>query len=169
MPDPVRRVVARFWALLDSETVRLFVWPYYISLLAWALYGTFFSAPVQIVDPVMGHLFYNLWLWVQIPGTLFVMVGLAIRHGGKSIAEMTTPMLLSDYIGLWMQLGGHLCMFFVLLAFEVAGITGAYWGQAVFSLYAIAPYTLGCLMLTLQTARKLWHGERLHRATRGDG
>lgn len=163
MPERVSRVVHRFWELLDSETVRLFVWPFYMGLLAWGIYATFWAQPIAIVESVLGHTFYNLWVWTCVAGTLSVMIGLTLRHGGKSVAEMTTPMLLSDYIGLWMQLGGHICMGLVLLAFEVSAIQGAYFGQAVFSVFVIAPYTMGCGFLALQTARKLWHGEHLHR------
>lgn len=154
-----------FWELLDSETVRLFVWPFYMGLLSWGIYATFWAQPIAFVEDVMGHAFYNLWVWTCIAGTLSVMLGLALRHGGKSVLQMTAPMLMSDYIGLWMQLGGHTCMGFVLLAFETSAVKGAYFGQSVFSVFVIAPYVLGCFFLALQTARKLWHGERLHRKT----
>lgn len=166
MTDRVKHAVARFWELLDSESVRLFVWPFYAGLLCWGIYGTFFSAPIQIVYPVMGKLLYNAWVWINIPGTVSVMVGLALRHGGKPIAEMTGPMLFSDYMGLWLQLGGHMCMFFALLAYEVSAVRGVYWGYAAFSIFALAPYVLGCFFLALQTARKLWRGETLHQATK---
>lgn len=122
----------------------------------------------MFVEDVMGHTFYNLWVWTCVAGTLTVMIGLVLRHGGKSIAQMTDPMLLSDYVGLWMQVGGHVCMGLVLFAYEVSAIQGAYFGQAVFSVFVIAPYVLGCQFLAIQCLRKLWHGEKLHRTTRGD-
>jgi hypothetical protein len=153
--------------LLDSETVRLFVWPYYVALLIWGVYGTFFAAPSVLVEPVMGHLAYNLWIWMNIGGTSFVLIGLILRHGGKPIAEMNTPQLFTDYLGLWMQFGGHVCMGLVLFTYEYAGIVGAYWGQAAFTLFIIPPYVGGCMLLSLQTARKLWHAEKLHRLTNG--
>lgn len=144
--------------------MRLFVWPFYLGLLCWGIYGTFFSAPIPIVYPVMGNLLYSAWVWINIPGTLSVMIGLAMRHGGKPIAQMTAPMLFRDYMGLWLQLGGHMCMFFALLAYELAAVRGAYWGYAAFSIFALAPYVLGCFFLALQTARKLWRGESLHQS-----
>jgi hypothetical protein len=163
VPEPIQRALSRFWELLDSESVRLFVWPYYLALLAWGLYAAFFAQPISLIEPTMGHLFYRIWCWVQIPGTLFVLVGLVLRHGGKPIAQMGPVLLFRDYLGLWMQMGGHACMGLVLLAFEVAAVKGAYWGQATFSVFAIAPYVLGCVFLTIQTGRKLWLGEKLHR------
>lgn len=162
----LKHAISRFWQLLDSETVRLFVWPFYFGLFCWGVYGSVWAQPLALVEDTMGHVFYDLWVWTCLAGTLTVLTGLAMRHGGKSITEMTGPMLLSDYIGLWMQVGGHICMGLVLFAFEVAAIDGSYFGEAVFSVFAIAPYTLGCAFLALQTLRKLWHGEKLHRATR---
>lgn len=159
----LRRAAHRFWEMLDSETVRLFVWPFYTGLLAWGIYATFWSAPVQIVETVMGHTVYNAWVWLTIAGTLSVMTGLVLRHGGAPIGKITNPQAERDYIALWLQTGGHACMFCVLLAFEVAGVNGSYWGQATFSLFAIAPYVLGVLFLGMQTARKLWRIEQLQR------
>lgn len=162
------RVVHRFWELLDSETVRLFVWPYYLALLAWGIYATIFAQPISVIEPVMGHAFYNLWVWLQIPGTLFVLVGLVMRHGGKPLHEMGPVLLFSDYLGLWMQTGGHACMGLLLLAYEVAIVRGGFWGQPLFSFFAIAPFVLGCMFLALQTGRKLRHGALLARHPAND-
>lgn len=152
-----------FTKMLDSENVRLFVWPYYISLLAWGVYATIWAWPINVVEPVMGRTAYLIWVWMFIPGTLFVMIGLVLRHGGKPIAEMGPVLLFSDYLGLWMQLGGHACMGLLLFAYEVSIVKGGFWGQPLFSFFAIAPYVLGCVFLTAQTGRKLRYGVLLHR------
>lgn len=167
LPGRVQSAWTRFWELLDSETVRLFVWPYYIELLVWGVYATVVAQPISIVEPVMGHAFYNFWVWTQIPATLFVLLGLTMRHGGKPVAEMGPVLLFRDWLGLWLQLGGHVCMGLMLAAYEYSGIRGAYWGQGAFSLFLVPAYVLGCLFLALQTGRKLWHGEQLHRDTNG--
>ncbi|CAA0134551.1 Uncharacterised protein [Mycolicibacterium vanbaalenii] len=169
MPEPIQKAVRRFWALLDSETVRLFVWPFFIGLLCWGIYGTFFSAPIQFVYPVMGEAWYNIWIWMHIPGPAAVLAGLMMRRGGTPIAQMSTPMLFRDYMGLWLQLGGYVTMFFALLYYEISAIQATHWGASAFSVFALAPYVLGCLFLALQTGRKLWRGETLHRATRKHG
>jgi hypothetical protein len=164
----ISHAVSRFWYLLDSESVRLFVWPYYFFLLLWGIYASIWAQPISIVEPALGHWFYNFWVWMQIPGTLSVMIGLVLRHGGKSVFEMTSPALFRDYLGLWMQFGGHSCMGFILAAYEIAAIRTAYWGQAVFSIFAIAPFVLGCAFLALQTARKLVVAEGFHRTVNGN-
>jgi hypothetical protein len=166
LPEPVKHAVNRFLEMVDSETVRLFLWPFYFALLCWGVYASFFAAPIQFVYPVMGRVLYDVWVWIFIPASLFVMIGLAIRHGGKSLAEMTTPMLFTDYVGLWMQLGGHVSVFFAATAFEVSAIKAAPWGLAAFPIFLLAPYVPGCLFLAVQTGRKLWQGEALHQATK---
>jgi hypothetical protein len=163
MPDRVKHAVARFWELLDSETVRLFVWPFYFGLLAWGIYAVFWAEPPALIRDALGPPAYNVWNWCIIVGTIAVMVGLILRHGGAPIGQLTNAQADRDYLGLILQTGGHACMFFVLLAYEVAGFQGAYWGQGAFSLFAIGPYVMGCFFLTVQTFRKLRRIERFHR------
>jgi hypothetical protein len=165
-PSRVKHAVARFWELLDSETVRLFVWPFYFGLLAWGIYAVFWAEPPTLIKDALGPPVYNVWNWCNIVGTLSVMAGLILRHGGAPIGQLTNPQAERDYLGLILQTGGHATMFLVLLAYEVAGVMGAYWGQGAFSLFAIAPYVIGCLFLALQTLRKLWRIEKLHRRIR---
>lgn len=145
---------AKFWVLMDSESVLPFVWIYYIALLLWGIYATIWAQPINVVDQIMGHTVYNAWVWIQIPATLSVMTGLALRQDKAVAHEMSDRQLFRDYMGLWMQVGGHSCMFFVLLTFEIAAVAGGHWGDGAFSIFAIAPYVLGCLFLMLQTGRK---------------
>jgi hypothetical protein len=149
----LRQAATSFFEQLDSESVRLFVWPYYIALLAWAIYATLAAQPITSVEIAE--------VWMTIPGTLFVMIGLVLHHGGKPIHEMSGPQLFKDYLGLWMQVGGHVCMFFVLLAFDITAI--GIWSQATFvghaTVFILGPYVLGCVYLALQTIRKLWRPE----------
>lgn len=158
----VRQVRTTFDSMLDSETVRLFVWPFYLGLLAWGVYASIWAWPLSIVEAVMGRSLYLAWLWMHIPGTLFVMIGLALRHGGKPLDEMGPILLFSDYLGLYMQRGGHICMGLLLFMYEVSVVKGGYWGQPLYSFFVIAPYVLGCGFLALQTHRKIKRGKLLH-------
>jgi hypothetical protein len=164
MPDSVRHAVTRFWALLDSETVRLFIWPYYAFLLLWGIYALVWADPPLLLGATMEPPVYTVWNVFIIIGTTAVMTGLVFRHGGAPIGQLTNAEADRDYLGLLLQTGGHACMFFVLLAYEIAGVQAAYWGQGVFSLFALAPYVIGCFFLTLQTLQKLRRIERIHRA-----
>jgi hypothetical protein len=169
MPETLRRAVSRFWELLDSETVRLFVWPFYLALLAFGVYAVLWLNPINALSGSMGVFHYKLWVFAQIVGTGTVLSGLVMRHGGKSLTQMTTPLLFFDWMGLVFQMFGHLCMFWVLLDFEIYAARTIVWGQDVLRIYAIfalCPYVLGCVFLALQVWRKIWHGEQLHRLTR---
>ena len=159
----VRRVARQFWTLLDSENVRLFVWPYYLFLLAWGIYAAVWADVIGIVEPEMGHVAYVSWVWAHIVGTLSVMAGLLLREGGKTLAEMNTVALFRDWMGLWLQLGGHFCMCMVLVLYEVSGIRGSYFGQAIYSQFLVPPFIIGCTFLCLQTGRKLYRAEMLNR------
>lgn len=130
-----------FWRLLDSESVIPFVWIYYIALLGWGVFATVTSQSDSFVAHGMG-VFYWPWVVVQIPATLSVMAGLVWPRCSPSLVQMT------DRPDLWLQCAGHSCMFFVLLGYEVVE-----WPQKDFSLFAIAPYVLGCFFLMLMTGR----------------
>jgi hypothetical protein len=111
----------------------------------------------------MGQTTYNAWVWMPIPATLSAMAGLALRHGGSALDEMSTPLLFRDWMGLFMQCAGHAAMFPVLLVFEITGVAGSYWGQPVISVFLISSYTIGVALLALQCGRKIWRGRQLGR------
>jgi hypothetical protein len=160
----MKGAIRRFWKLLDSETVRLFVWPFYMGLFAFGVYAECWLNPVNALSAAMGSGHYELWVWTQITATLAVMIGLAVRHGGKPVAEMSSRLLWVDWMGLILQIGGHICMFWVLLDFEIYATRTINWTHDVVRIYAVfalAPYVLGCLFLALQVGRKIWHGEKL--------
>lgn len=154
---PLRERILRF---LVSDSVRNFVWLYYIFFLMWGIYGSFFAHPIGLIVEPMGQLAYNLWVWAPIPATLVSLGGLALRHGGSPADEIRGPLLRADFLGLWMQVGGHTCMFIVLLVFEVTGIIGAYWGQPVISIFLLGAYTIGVAVLAFQCMYKLYRGRR---------
>lgn len=134
------KVKAAIWKAVLTKEVRPFIWVYYVSLWIWGIYGTFFAAPVTYVEPVMGHAAYDGWIWLNVIGTSIVMCGLSIEKKSPDAAFQ-------------LQAGGHGCMFFVLLAFEVSAIAATHWGQGsqTYSIFVIAPYVVGCLLLTAQS------------------
>lgn len=157
----MRKILAKFWALLDSDSVRPFIFLYYIPLLLWGVYAILWADHIPFLDPILRGWLYTLWVWVPVPGTLSAMVGLALRHGDTSILDIRSPLLRRDFLGLCLQASGHASMFLVLLAFEVGTVTGAYWGQPVLSAFALSSYVMGTAILTMQCLRKLWRGEQL--------
>lgn len=163
----MKKLFTRLLGMVDSESVRLFVWPYYVAFLAFGLYATIVGWPQNVVEPVMGRWTYLAWLWMHIPSTVFVLVGLILRHGGKPVHEMTGPLLFADFLGLYMQRGGHIAVFCLLSVYDFAVLRGgSFNSQALYSFFILIPYTLGCLLLALQVHRKIHHGDILHKEGR---
>jgi hypothetical protein len=139
-------VKAALRKVIRTDKVRPFVWVYYAALWIWGIYGTFFAAPATYVQPVMGNAIYDLWVWLQLISTSIAMCGLYIEDKGSQEIK---------HIGVRLQTGGHACMFFVLLAYEVSAIDATHFGQGTYSVFAIAPYVVGCLLLTAQGVVKI--------------
>jgi hypothetical protein len=170
--NALRSAAARFWSLVDSDSVRPFVSMYYIPWLLWALLATFLFPPVAIIETTMGHTVYVAWTWIAIPGTLASMAGLAMRHGGGDIHDMTTPLLLRDFMGLVLQATGHAVMCILLLLFEICAVAGVidykatqgvYAGMTILVAFLLSSYMVGTALLSLNSLRKLYKGEQFKR------
>jgi hypothetical protein len=139
---------AAFWKAMRTDQVRPFVWVYYVPLLIWGIYGTFFGAPPTYVEPVMGNLVYDLWAWLHIIGTVTVMSGLHLEEKAEPGTELGET-------AIRLQAFGHSCMFFVLLAYELSALNATAWGQDAYSIFVISPYLVGCLLLAAQGVVKI--------------
>lgn len=144
------RARASFWKTMRSTQVRPFIWVYYIALLAWGIYGTFFGAPPTYVRATMGAALYDVWVWLHIGGTLTVMTGLYL----EDVAAKRSPDVkkLLTTIAVRMTTNGHASMFFVLLAYEMSAIYADYQHLPIneYSIFITSPYVMGCLLLTAQ-------------------
>jgi hypothetical protein len=156
----VRASPLRSAARSRTDSVRNFIWLYYLPFFLWGIYGSGFAYPIELIVNPMGHVVYDLWVWTPIPATVVALGGLVLRHGGSPADEITGPLLRADFLGLCMQLGGHVCMFIVLAVYEVTGIVGAYWGQPVISVFLISSYCVGVGVLAFQCGYKLRRGRR---------
>lgn len=147
----------QFWALVDNESVRPFIWAYYLALFCWGIYGTFLAAPMTSVQPVMGQGVYDIWNWLHIGGTSIGMAGLGLENYSHYVPEKFRS---ETYVfSLCMQLCGHICMGMVLTAYEYSAISDVAWDRGTYSIFVIAPYVLGCFLLALQVSRKLWRAK----------
>ena len=173
----MRRFWRTFWNLIDSDSVRPFEFVYYVPLLAFGVVAIA-AAVVLSFEGFPSAALAILWVWVQVPATLSAMVGLYLRGGGTPVAQMSALLLFRDWLGLGMQLGGHVCMVAVLLAFELVagsivalgpagiavGVLGVLiWWIILFAMAAISSYVIGCTLLALQVVRKIWRGIQLRR------
>lgn len=138
----MRDWLREFWRQVYTKSVEPFVWIYYLSLLTWGIYSTLWPHADTFVALGLGK-FYGPWCWIQIPATLMVMAGLLLPWFDRTM--IYSP----ERPDQWMQCGGHSCMFFVLLAYEVVE-----WPRRDFGFFAIAPYVLGCFFLMVMTGRE---------------
>lgn len=140
------------WKAVHSDKVRPFIWVYYIPLLLWGVYGTFFAGPATYVQPVMGRIVYDAWVWLCMVATAIVLIGLGVEDAAKGDEHLIRT-------GVVLQGSGHAGMFWVLFSYEVSAVGATYWGQGTFSIFAIAPYVVGCLLLALQSVAKFLDGD----------
>lgn len=167
MAERIRRIWAKFWKLVDSNSVRHYIWVYYIPLFAFGVYATIWL-PVNMVEPMLGHFWANAWAWVQIPATLCAMGGLLLRHGDVDTADMTPLRSRADWLGLCMQAGGHFCMCSVIAGGQVIMWSQfnnpSIWIWVAFAAFFGTSYVVGTALLSLQCVRKVLKGLELQRA-----
>lgn len=158
----VTRRRLREWLVLRlaSDSVRDFIWFYYLPLFLWGWYGTLVAEPIPLIIDPMGPNVYAVWVSIPIFSTTMALYGLYLRHGGSPAADINHRLLKRDWRGLWLQVGGHLLSFWMFLVYEITGFWGMYWGQPVISLFALSSYTIGTFLLTLQCLYKIHVGRR---------
>jgi hypothetical protein len=149
----LNKIKSALWRVILSDKVRPFIWVYCVALWIWGIYDTFFAAPATYVLPVMGQLVYNGWVWLHIIAPSIVMCGFILEDKAKSIRLVRH--------GVHLQTGGLACIFFVLLAYEVSAISATAWGEGTYSIFVLAPYVLGSLLLTVQGIVKIVTAEQI--------
>lgn len=145
-----RRVRDVLRDLLKSDSVRNLIWLYYFWFIIGSIHLAFFAYPIKLIQEPMGQVIYNAWAWMPLIAAPIALGGLALRHGGSPADEIHGRLLRQDFLGLWMQIGGHACMTVVLAVFIGTALYGAEPGQPTPSAYWLMAYFMGCLYLTAQ-------------------
>lgn len=155
-----RRVRDRLRDLLRSDSVRNLIWIYYFWFIVGSIHLAFFSYPIKLIVGPMGQVAYNAWAWTPLVAAPFALIGLALRHGGSPADEIHGRLLRQDFLGLWMQIGGHLTMCLVLAVFIGTALYGAEPHQPTPSAYWLCAYFMGCAFLAAQCIYKVILGSR---------
>jgi hypothetical protein len=155
-----RRVRDKLLALLASDSVRTLVWLYYFWFIVGSLDLITYSDPIKLIVDPMGLLIYEVWAWMPLFAAPFALIGLYLRHGGSPADEIDGRLLRQDFLGLWMQVGGHACMTVVLGVYIGTGWYGRDPHQAVPSIYWLSAYFMGVAFLTAQCLYKIRLGRR---------
>lgn len=157
-----RRVRDQLRAILANDSVRNLIWLYYFWFIAWSVYGSFKAYPIaRIADP-MGIAIYDLWVWSPLVAGPAALIGLALRHGGSPAADIQGNLLRRDFLGLWMQVGGHAWMTLVLGVYIATAALGTNWaaGEPVPSVFWLSAFFQGAAFLCAQSVYKVGLGAR---------
>lgn len=165
------RIKAWWLKKLDSDSVREFVPRYNAAWLTWALLATFWLPAVPTISEAMGGPAYWIWTWTSVVANALPLIGLRMRHGGSSIQEMSTRLLLRDWFGLYFQAAGHALACGLMLMFEISGIItiltyagpNTYAGLTVLAMFLFWPWCEGTFVLAAQCLRKVEKGRKLER------
>lgn len=153
-----RRVRDVFRNVLRSDSVRNFIWLYYFWFIAGAIHLTFFTYPIKVIVGPMGMLVYDAWAWMPLIAAPVALIGLWLRHGGSPSDAIKGRLLRQDFLGLWMQVGGHVCMAVVLAVFIVTAWIGREPFQPVPSSFWLMAYFMGVCFLAAQCVDKVGLG-----------
>lgn len=157
-----RRRAIRGWlrTILVSDSVRRFIWVYYFWFIVASLDLTFYSYPIVLIVDQMGQIVYNAWAWTPLVAAPVALAGLVLRYGGSPEEAIPTPLLRRDFLGLWMQIGGHACMTVVLAVYIGTAWYGRASHQPIPSVYWLAAYLMGVGFLAAQCVYKVILGRK---------
>jgi hypothetical protein len=158
-----RPLKERVLSYLVSDSVRNFIWFYYACFIAGSIHLAFFTYPIRVIIGPMGQGLYNAWVWMPLIAAPAALGGLWLRHGGSPAMEINSQLLRRDFLGLWMQVGGHALMAIVLAVFIVTAWVGREPGQPIPSAFWLLAYLIGVAVLCFQCCYKLWRGRRRRR------
>lgn len=153
-----RPLKSRLLSLLASDSVRNLIWVYYLCFIAWGIQGSFFAYPIALISEPMGQTVYNIWVWSPLIAAPIALIGLAIRHGGSTADDIKGPLLRADFLGLWMQVGGHAWMFMVIAIYIGTAFYGAQPGQPLIGAINFIAYLIGVGFLAAQCLYKIRRG-----------
>jgi hypothetical protein len=160
------RLKAWWFKVLRNESVRSFISPYCVVWLLFAVPATFVLPPIKTFSDIMGMDGYLFWVWAAIPANAAPIVGLAMRHGGQNITDMSVRLLFRDWMGLIMQILGHSVCFLLLVWFEVTAWIAVLtyegpneWaGVTYFCAIMLIAWTGGVFILCAQCVAKVKRG-----------
>lgn len=164
----IARRPLREWmrGMLMSDSVRNFIWVYYLWFILGSLDLTFYSYPINLIVEPMGQLVYDAWAWMPLIAAPIAMAGLWLRHGGSPADEITGFEKRLDFLGLWMQIGGHATMSLVLAVFIGTAWYGRAPHQPIPSAYWLSAYFMGVTFLAVQCYYKVHLGKKRRQEAR---
>jgi len=136
----IRALGAALGAILDAQGVGIFQVIVYLHIGPLAgLYGLLVAGGTpQAVEDAMGSVWNGVWLWL--------CLGICMCLAGK---------LVKWDAGMWLQLSGDIAAAFALLVYIVASIDSAWWGKALYAVFACAALFECVLLLIVRDIRRI--------------
>lgn len=139
-----RRLIDRFWSLIDSEDVGLFLYVFGVGFILAGIYGIVvadFKPPITLHGP-MTHASVDIWYWLNILGPVVSLTGKSLR--GNFI-----------YTGMWLQLSGDITITLALLAYVAGTVQVESWGKGAYGAFLGAAFCISASMLVTRDVRRL--------------
>jgi hypothetical protein len=143
-PSRMQNLIGQLTGAIDSESVSLFQWVYYVVFLLSGVYNLFIAdtAPLTLYS-TMGPVSLRLWYWLNIFGSALPLIGKAVRRTNLA------------YVGMWLQLFGNLTMYLVLLAYVVATMQVESWGRGGYGAFLGVAVLLAVTLIVIRDIRRL--------------
>lgn len=142
-----------FLHAVDHELVWIFQLTYDIIFILAGLYlGLIAYGPPQNVEPVMGPLFYQAWVWLNVVCPVMTQLG---RYLTGSAARVQPDHPNSSVGGATLQLTGDLGIWGIVLIYLACVFQTTSWGQAVYAVFFVGMGVPGGFLFTFRSARRI--------------
>jgi hypothetical protein len=139
-----RRLIDRFWSLVDSEDVGLFLYVFGVGFILAGAYGIVVAdlqPPLTLKGP-MSTMSVDIWYWLNILGPLVSLTGKSLR--GNFI-----------YTGMWLQLSGDITVTLALLAYVAGTVQVESWGKGAYGAFLGTAFCISAGLLVTRDLRRL--------------
>lgn len=138
---------------LDEEKIRGFQRMYYIIFTSGGLYlALAATVPVQVMEGVIPHSYYQGWMTVVITCPMLTLVGKSLT---KRAAKKGPDDANAAVAAAWMQFAGDGGVWGAILIYIACIIDSTSWGDALFGAFFVLMGVPGGFMFTLRSWRRI--------------
>jgi glycopeptide antibiotics resistance protein len=141
--------MARFWAVLDRESIILNQMLFYVLICLHGLFCLLFAGfGSQVLREATSPGYYVFWMWLCFAGPLCTIVGKAARG-------------VFTYTGMWMQLLGDVATWMIFLCYIGAIYDTDSWNKGSFAATLAICCMFGTPLFIARDVRRLHQVERI--------
>lgn len=147
-------VSARFWTLLDSESMRLYQALKYTAIFVMGVYMSVYTAPTS-THAAFGDIGTPVWIGMTLLCPALTLLGV---HWAR-LGERRNVAWANRYTGYWIQFSGDIGVAGLLFAYVVAVVQES-WSKGVFAAGLVFAIGIGSALLATRDIRKVIQAER---------